>query len=197
MKKLALIIFALSCVESFSASCWMNTNTQRMLWSGRPEVVTVGGVAYSGHPTDAMLEAGGWVRMEFGECDQQDVLFGWEPSAWVRCMTQDEIDQRTAEQAQAALTAEAAELERLRPRYEAENAFLLRATQISQQFGVDLGASDSYQSALYKLKEATQGERLDRIEAGVELRTLWDVVLFHGGKWGAVQWHPEAESPGD
>ena len=108
--------------------------------------------------------------------------------------TEEETLAHDAEIQQAAIDAELAQQAANEPRYKAENAFLLRAAQISAQFGVDLSAADSYQSAIYKLKEATQGERIDRLEAGIELRTLWDVVLFHGGKWGEVQWHPEIEN---
>ena len=112
---------------------------------------------------------------------------GW---SWA---SQDEVAADAQMEAEAVAIAEAEEYLRQMPRWKAENAFLSRAASASAQFGVNLGSSDSYQSALAKLKAAPLGERIDRIEAGLELMTLWEVVLFHGGKWGEVKWHPEVE----
>ena len=114
-------------------------------------------------------------------------------AGWAQA-TQEQIDTRAEAQAQAAVEAEAAriagksvELKR------AENAFLTALYGYNAAYSLGLTADDSFQSAIQKLKDSTTGERIDRIEAGLVLRTLWDVVLFHGGRWGDTQFHQEVE----
>ena len=114
-------------------------------------------------------------------------------AGWVQA-TQEEIDARAEEQAQAAVEAEAARIAgKSIELKQAENAFLTALYGYNAAYALGLTADDSFQSAMQKLKDSTTGERIDHIEAGLVLRTLWDVVLFHGGRWGDTQFHQEVE----
>ena len=45
-----------------------------------------------------------------------------------------------------------------------------------------------------EINEAIENSSLNdvqQLKVGVKLRNYWDVVLFHGGKFGDVQYHPE------
>ena len=114
-------------------------------------------------------------------------------AGWVQA-TQAEIDARAEAQAQAAVDAEAARIAgKSIELKQAENAFLTALYGYNAAYNLGLTADDSFQSAMQKLKDSATGERIDHIEAGLVLRTLWDVVLFHGGRWGDTQFHQEVE----
>jgi len=38
-------------------------------------------------------------------------------------------------------------------------------------------------------------EKIDKLELGLKIRTLWDVVLYHGGRFGDVQFHDLTNIP--
>ena len=108
MKKLLAILAILAAAQTAqAATCWMNTITQRILWDGRPSVVVVNGITYSGYPTDANLAAAGWVLKEYDDSPFENRVWGWEPDAWVRAMTSEEISARDAADAAAQAEAEA------------------------------------------------------------------------------------------
>ena len=130
-----------------------------------------GGVFWNGTPPQKYLDAEG-----------------------IRLATPAEIDARAAEAQAASIAAEAARIAGKSVELKmAENAFLTALYGYNADYSLGLTADDSFQSAMQKLKDSTTGERIDRIEAGLVLRTLWDVVLFHGGRWGDTQFHQEVE----
>lgn len=75
----------------------------------------------------------------------------------------------------------------------AENAFLAAVSSVNAAYSLDITPADGFQDVLAKIKssESPSLERIDRLEIGVELRTLWDVVLYHGGSWTNLEYHPE------
>lgn len=87
--------------------------------------------------------------------------------------------------------AQAQNTEANRARWEAENAFLTAVQTVNVAFNLNITASDGFQEVLEKLKASESGTQLDRLQAGVELRTLWDVCEYHGSVWGQVVWHEE------
>ena len=113
---------------------------------------------------------------------------GWRYATEAEIAAQALVAQEAAQAAEAArISGKPEALKR------AENEFLLALYGYNAAFSFGLTPADSFQTAMDKLREATAGERIDRVEAGLVLRTLWDVVLFHGGKWEDVQMHPEVE----
>lgn len=94
----------------------------------------------------------------------------------------------TITQDDAESTRQAAKPDNLK---RAENAFLQRLAEVNAQFALDLTTDDGFQDALEKLKASTTGTQIDRLQAGMELNTLWSVVLADGGQWGDVTWHAE------
>jgi len=185
MHKLLAIAAAILAVNAaHAASVWVNADNQRI---ARPDRI-----GQTINPTDGQLAARG-IRAVPAPDGVDERFWVWNGDGFAS-LPQAEIDAILAADAQAAIDAEQARLEELRPRYEAENAFLLAVAQINSTLGVGIDASDSYQSALAKLTPppgATVEQRLALAEAGLTLRTLWDVVLFHGGEWGKVEYHPE------
>ena len=99
MKRLLAIIALFAAGNAIAATCWMDTINRRVNWVSRPDAVTINGVTYSGHITDDMLAAGGWVQVFYDECAASDRAWGWDPQAWARPMTQSELEARDAEKA--------------------------------------------------------------------------------------------------
>ena len=109
-------------------------------------------------------------------------------------MTEAESAIMDAAEAQAVADAEAArQAAKSQELKDAENAFLIAVQTVNAAYNLDIQPTDGFQDVMAKLKASTTGERLDRLEAGVELRTLWDVVLYHGGRWGDVVFHETEE----
>ena len=106
MKKLLSIIAFIAAGNALAATCWMDTNKRNVLWIGRPDKIEVGNVIYVG-PSDDLLAAAGWVQMSYEDCVPEDRVWGWEPEAWARKMTQEEMEARDAEQAAEQAEADA------------------------------------------------------------------------------------------
>ena len=104
MKRLLATIAIFAAGNAIAASCWMDTNKRNVLWIGRPDKIEVGNVIYVG-PSDDLLAAAGWVQMSYEDCVPEDRVWGWEPEAWARKMTQEEMEARDAEQAEAEAQA--------------------------------------------------------------------------------------------
>lgn len=109
-----------------------------------------------------------------------------------RVATQAEINAYENARAQAAIEAEAAKIagkdEALK---KAENKFLL----ILSAFNSDnpehaITQSDGYEQIEEKI-EATGLNDIQKLRISAKLRNAWDVVIFHGGRFGDVQYHPE------
>lgn len=71
----------------------------------------------------------------------------------------------------------------------AENEFLTAVNYINQKFELDLSPDDGFRDVLMKLSSAEDFDKLERIEAGLTLRTLWDIVLFNDGTWKDLYYH--------
>lgn len=107
MKKLAIAFAMLIAVSASAATCWMNANTQRILWDGRPGVVTIDGTTFQ-DPNDALLAAAGWVEVEYADGTEfNNRVWGWEPAPWCRAMTPAEMAARDEADAAAASNAAA------------------------------------------------------------------------------------------
>ena len=74
----------------------------------------------------------------------------------------------------------------------AENDFLAAVFLFNAEHGEHaISLTDGFMQITEKI-EATDMSDLDKLKLGMNLRTLWDVVLFHGGRFGDVQYHADA-----
>jgi len=105
--KLAIAILALAIAIPAIAgdTAWYNADLQRLQWQ-RPGKVTVGGTDYGPNPHPDLVVAAGWQSLAL-DCAWTDTVTDWEESPPVRCMTQEELDARAADQAAAIAEAEA------------------------------------------------------------------------------------------
>ena len=87
--------------------------------------------------------------------------------------------------------SQAAIVEANRDLWESENAFLAKVATVNATYNLNIDSTDGFQEVMAKLVASTTGTQIDRVQAGLELRTLWDVVDYNGGEWGAVEWHSE------
>lgn len=71
----------------------------------------------------------------------------------------------------------------------AENAFLTEIATVNATFGFGIDADDSFQEAMAKIDGKEGVADIDKVKSGMKLRTLWDVVLYHGGRWGDCIYH--------
>jgi len=70
----------------------------------------------------------------------------------------------------------------------AENDFISFIYYINGTYNLNILPEDGFKEVLIKI-DSSPIERIDKVELGLKLRTLWDVVLYHGGKWGDIQFH--------
>ena len=73
----------------------------------------------------------------------------------------------------------------------AENEFLQYLMYVNEKYDIDVTTDSTFQGVMAALRSSTKGDRIDRLEAALTLRTMWDIVLFHGGRWGEVEFHEE------
>lgn len=105
---LALSLVALLATTAFSGdTAWYNVGTQTVQWQ-RPAYVDLNGSRYY-PPTSAQLELAGWASVAL-ECQWTDTVTDWAASPPVRCMTEQELAARAAEEAAAIAEAEEAAL---------------------------------------------------------------------------------------
>ena len=109
---------------------------------------------------------------------------GWSYATPERIATEEAAAAQAAQDAEAArIAAKSQDLKA------AENRFLLALMGFNAQFPAHaVTLADGFLQITAKI-EASGMDKLDQLELGLKLRTLWDVVLFHGGRFGDVQWH--------
>ena len=109
-------------------------------------------------------------------------------------MTEAEAAIMDAAEAQAAADAEAArQAAKSQELKDAENAFLTEVATVNALHGFNILPTDSYQEGMAKI-DGSALEDGAKARIGLRLKTLWDVVLYHGGRWGDVVFH-ETEEP--
>jgi len=136
---------------------------------------------------EGMVIIGGSEQVHYDEeTNSATVSYQYETLEAKQARDQAEQTEREAKDATAELNRINNKSKELKT---AENDFLTLVQTINQQFELNITPDDGFKEVMEKLKNSTTGERLDRLEAGLELRTLWDVVLFRGGRWGDVQFH--------
>ncbi len=71
---------------------------------------------------------------------------------------------------------------------EAENDFLSLVGYANELYQLGIVTNDGFKEIQGKI-DGSSLEKIDKVDLGLKLRNLWDVVLFHGGRWGDVQFH--------
>jgi len=71
---------------------------------------------------------------------------------------------------------------------EAENDFLSLVGYANQIYNLGIVITDGFKEIQEKI-DGSSLEKVDKVDLGLKLRNLWDIVLFHGGRWGDVQSH--------
>ena len=114
---------------------------------------------------------------------------------WARDGWRNRTDADDAADEQAVLLAEAARIA-AKPVLlkKAENRFLMALGAFNQRFPANpILPTDGFLEIGAKLK-ASGMPLVDQLELSQTLNAYWDLVLFHGGRFGDVQWHPEPEA---
>jgi len=70
----------------------------------------------------------------------------------------------------------------------AENDFLSLVGYANGLYQLGIVPTDGFKEIQEKI-DGSALEKVDKLDIGLKLRNLWDVVLFHGGRWGDVQFH--------
>jgi hypothetical protein len=96
--------------------------------------------------------------------------------------TPEETAIREAQQEQERINNKSPELKA------AENDFLSLVGYANQMYNIGIVTTDGFKEIQEKI-DSSMMERVDKLDIGLKLRNLWDVVLFHGGSWGDVQFH--------
>ena len=73
----------------------------------------------------------------------------------------------------------------------AENDLINAITDVNKTHSLGLVVTDGYKKMHSKIKESTTVERIDKIEIGLELNTLLNAVLYHGGALTNLEFHAE------
>lgn len=106
MKKiLAFTLFALFAAQALAAVGWVRVDPPSVRWFGKPDFVDLDDVRHWS-PTDAQCVEAGWVACEYGG-NPADAVLDYSATPPLRDMTQEEMDARAAEQAQAEADAAA------------------------------------------------------------------------------------------
>ena len=116
-------------------------------------------------------------------------------AVWARDGWSNRTDADDAIDAQEALLAEDARIA-AKPVLlkKAENRFLMALGAFNQQFPANsILPSDGFLEIGSKLKDSGM-PLMNRLELSQTLNAYWDLVLFHGGRFGDIQWHPEPEA---
>lgn len=112
-------------------------------------------------------------------------------AGWVQA-TPEQMEARAQSQAQAAIEAEAARIagkpDLLK---EAENCFLSALAGWNADHPEQaITTEDGFLQIDTKI-EASNLNDVQKLKFSAKLRNYWDLVLFHGGRFGDVQYHPE------
>lgn len=100
MKKiLAFALFALFTAQALAAVGWVRVDPPSVRWFGKPDFVDLDGVRHWS-PTDAQCVEAGWVACEYGG-NPADAVLDYSATPPLRDMTQEEMDARAADQAEA------------------------------------------------------------------------------------------------
>lgn len=180
-----ILAFLLTASPAFASEWWYNGQ----YYAQPPASITIGTRGIIA-PSDALMaEVATPALAEAVPTGKVKLSSSWalEDGVMVETGVYQDVAEWQAEQEAARQLAKSPDLKA------AENGFLAAVATCNNLYGTDITASDSFQSVLAKLKASTQGERIDRLEMGVELQTLWNVVLSHGGVWGDVIWHEDLQ----
>jgi hypothetical protein len=103
MKKVLWLVLSLLAASAFADTLWFNEPARAHQW-WRPSVANIEGQNYF-DPSDAALSAAGWETATV-PCPAMDAAIDWELSPPVRCLAQEELDGRAANEAAIRSNAE-------------------------------------------------------------------------------------------
>jgi hypothetical protein len=184
MHKLLAIAAAIIAVEASAAQVWVNADNARI---SRPDRI-----GQTINPTDGQLATHG-IRAVAAPDNVDERFWVWDGDGF-SALPQAEIDAILAADAQAAVDAEQARIA-AKPDLlkQAENGFIGAVMAYNAAYpATAIALDDGFLQISSKIESADMTE-IEKLKLGMTLRTLWDLVLFHGGRFGDIQFHPEVE----
>lgn len=70
----------------------------------------------------------------------------------------------------------------------AENSFISKVLETNSALSIDIGLTDGFVEIMTKVNDSEAAD-IDKLKKSMELQALWNEVLFHGGRFGDVQYH--------